>query len=284
MNYRHRFHAGNFADVVKHITLLEILTALARKPTPYRYFESHAGRGMYDLGSEELRENSEFGRGFGRLWKQERLPGALHDYVSLVRRLGAAEDAPEQLKRYPGSPLLAAALMRPEDRGLLFELNIAEADALRNTLSDDQRFRVECGDGHGGLIAHVPPKERRGLVLIDPAYERQDQEFPEVVNLLTEAYQRWATGIYAIWYPIKQRVAINRLDALVKQTGIRKILCAELNIFPDDSRVGLNGCGMLIVNPPYQLDQQLTAALWSLHPLLDPHPAATARCFWLARE
>jgi 23S rRNA (adenine2030-N6)-methyltransferase len=277
VKYRHSFHAGNFADTVKHLVLLALVKSLARKPAPFFYLETHAGRGRYKLSAD----NAEFAAGFGRLRGQKSLPPLLAEYVALVEALGSDGGA---LESYAGSPLLAANLLRAEDRAMLFELGTLEAEHLQDAVRPFHNVSVQCGDGYTGLRAQVPPRERRGMVLIDPAYELQDKEFPVLLKALTDAHRRWATGTYAIWYPIKRHASLLRFHEDVRQTGLRKILCAQLTLYPDDSRVSLNGCGMMIVNPPWQMDEMLTPELPVLHALLNPQPGTSAECFWLVPE
>lgn len=282
MKYRHSFHAGNFADVLKHVVLLAILKSLRAKPAPFFYLDTHAGRGRYKL-EVDAATASEFSSGFAKMRTAGPLPAPLDEYVALIERLGT--DTPgAALDYYAGSPLIAAELLRPEDRAVLFELGMTEAEKLRVTMRSYRDVAVQCADGYSALRSQLPPHERRGLVLIDPAYELQDEEFPLTVAALQEGYKRWATGIYAIWYPIKRRAAIAHFHEQLKATGIRKILIVELCLYPDDSRVSLNGCGMAIVNPPWQLDRTMAAVLPVLHRILGGQPQTAAECFWLVPE
>lgn len=281
MKYRHSFHAGNFADAVKHVALIAILDALRSKSAPFFYLDTHAGRGRYKLDADAS-TSGEFAAGFARLRSLNSVSTVLNEYVSLIERIGSSPDG--TLQHYAGSPLIAAHLLRPEDRAVLFELGITEAEKLRITLRDFHNVSIQNADGYTALRSQLPPRERRGLVLIDPAYELQDEEFPLVVAALQEGYKRWATGVYAIWYPIKRRAAIARFHELLKATGIRKILCAELQLYRDDSRVSLNGCGMIIINPPWQLDTTLATALSVLHQTLGGQPDTSGQCFWLVPE
>jgi 23S rRNA (adenine2030-N6)-methyltransferase len=207
----------------------------------------------------------------------------LREYVSLVRRLDA-EAGGGALRHYPGSPLLASTQLRPQDRAVFVERNAAEAVALRHTLQGQRQVSVQTGDGYQALRSQLPPPERRGLVLIDPPYEAQEAEFGNILRALPEAHGRWPTGVYAVWYPIKRRSLVAKFHARVAGTGLRKILCAELCLYPDDSRVSLNGCGLLILNPTWQLDHTLAAALPALHRALGGRPGTRAECFWLVPE
>lgn len=280
MKYRHSFHAGNFADTVKHLVLLALLRSLERKAAPFFYLETHAGRGRYKLAAD----NSEFAAGFARLRAQAHSAPLIGEYIGLIERLDPAAQTGAALQSYAGSPLIAAELLRPDDRAVFFELASAEAEHLREALRPYRNVTVQNADGYTALRSQLPPRERRGLVLIDPAYEVQEQEFPRVVTALLEAHRRWAGGVYAVWYPIKRRETIQRFHAQLQQSGLRKILCAQLCLYPDDSRVSLNGCGMMVVNPPWQLDTTLNATLPELHRLLGGQPQTAAECFWLVPE
>ena len=284
MKYRHQFHAGNFADVVKHFVLLEILKSLRRKSAAFFVLDTHAGRGAYELPAPNAGSKSESLGGIGQLLQNATdIPG-VGDYLALVKTLGGSGDASAGLRRYPGSPLIIASQLRQADRAAFFELNAPEAAALQRTLHAHRNVSVQCADGYDALLSHLPPLERRGLVFIDPSYESQEAEFIRVANALTEGGRRWSTGVYAIWYPIKRRATIEAFHARLKATGIRKMLCAELGIYPDDSRVGLNGCGMVIVNPPFQLEHALSEALPALHAALGARPGTRVDCFWLVPE
>lgn len=282
VKYRHAHHAGNFADAVKHLVLVGLLAALERKDSPFLYLETHAGRGRYALPPPAERQDSEYAEGAGRLLALPERPATLATYLQIVERLGT--DATGTLRHYPGSPLIAATLLREADRAVLFEARAEEATALRLNLAGHANALVYHGDGYAALRAKLPPRERRGLVLIDPPYERQESEFDLVLGALREGIERWATGIYAIWYPIKRRAPVRDFHERLVQLGVRRILCAELCLYPDDSRVSLNGCGMIIVNPPWQTDVALQRALPDLHRALGARPGTSARCFWLVPE
>jgi 23S rRNA (adenine2030-N6)-methyltransferase len=261
VNYRHAYHAGNFADVLKHVSLVLALDYLGRKDAPYFYLDTHSGRGHYPLTAGETQRAGEYRDGIARLIKADDAPEPVSAYLDRVRALGVEED---RLVAYPGSPRLAAACMRPGDRAAVCELEPREAAALRAELKGDPRFAVHDRDGYEALRALLPPKEKRGLVLIDPPYE-EAEEFERLLTSLTAALQRWPTGTFAVWYPIKHGDAAATFVGRMAATGIRRQLVAELCVRPDDSPVGLNGAGMLFVNPPWQLDARLGAALPWLH-------------------
>ncbi len=252
MNYRHVFHAGNFADVFKHAVLTLLLKALAAKDKPYVYLETHAGAGRYDLESEAARRTGEARAGIGRLWPQRENFPELADYFAAVQALNRA-GAP---RFYPGSPRLARRLLRAQDRMALFELVPEECARLHDEFARDAQVQVFCQDGYAGLKSALPPRERRGLVLVDPPYEAGG-EFTQAFEGLRAAHERWTTGIFALWYPVKERAPVARLYRALAASGIRKILCAELMLYPEDTAFRLNGSGMIVVNPPWKLDETL---------------------------
>jgi len=284
MKYRHSYHAGNFADCFKHIVLLELLKHALRKPTPILFLETHAGQGGYELEGSEQGVAQEHGSGIDRLRSARDLPDSVRAYVDVISRLGSNPGRPAMLRMYPGSPMLAVAVLRAQDRAVFYELHPPAARELARRLGHRRNARVHCADGYAGLHAQLPPRERRGVVLIDPPYEDPQQEFVHALAALEEAHKRWPTGIYALWYPIKRRAAIQAFHARLRATSVRKILCAELGIYPDDSRVSLNGCGMVIVNPPFRLKDSLDEALPALHAALGARPGTRAGSFWLVPE
>lgn len=280
MNYRHIFHAGNFADVFKHAILTLLLKSLHTKDKPFAYLETHAGGGRYDLDSEAARKTNEARAGIGRLWPSRENFPELTDYFSAVQALNRGGSP----RFYPGSPQLARTLLRAQDRMALFELVPEECARLRDEFARDDRVQVFCQDGYGGLKAQLPPRERRGLVLIDPPYEGGD-EFTQAFEGLRLAHERWATGIFALWYPVKERAPVARLHRLLTASGIRKVLCAELMLYPEDTSFRLNGSGMILVNPPWKLDETLRDLLPRLHVALrGEEPGGRAGVSWLVPE
>lgn len=279
MNYRHIYHAGNFADVIKHVVLLTLLEHLRRKPQPFCYLDTHAGIGRYPLASVEAQKTLEHQGGIGRLYGATDLPPPLADYVA---RVGASNPANSRqtLAVYPGSPLLARSTLRPQDRAVLMELHPQDATTLKALFHNDRQVAVHAIDGYQGLKAFLPPKERRGLVLVDPPFEAAD-EFDRLLDGLQTAYRRWATGIYALWYPVKDRRDVQRFQRLLVKTNIPKLLLAELCLYPDDRPDRFNGCGMVIVNPPWQHDEQLRTLLPVLAARLAEPGAARMRLEWL---
>jgi 23S rRNA (adenine2030-N6)-methyltransferase len=268
MNYRHGFHAGNFADVVKHSLLVLLLEALGQKPASWAYFDTHAGAGAYDLGSDHARRTGEAEGGILRLWPaRKKLPTAATRLCDIVADLNPGLAAGALPRIYPGSPCVAAALARDADRLVLAELHPEEARALKMEFKRDNRVAVHERDGYEMLQALTPPKERRGLVLMDPPYEKAE-EFELAVAALVSAHGRWASGVYALWYPIKDDSARRRFLRRVEQSGLRKVLVTEFRLAPRAD--GLAGSGLLVLNPPWHVDAAIRGCLEGLKPLLAP--------------
>ncbi|HUA52361.1 MAG TPA: 23S rRNA (adenine(2030)-N(6))-methyltransferase RlmJ [Candidatus Sulfotelmatobacter sp.] len=279
MNYRHAFHAGGIADVFKHAVLVLLIEQLARKATPFCYIDTHAGCGQYDLTAEAAAKTGEFRAGIGRLLDGAP-PPALARYAALVR---AAQPTLDALTVYPGSPALAQALLRPQDGIVLCELHPDDAAALRRRFRDDARVHVHARDGYEALGAFVPPRERRGLVLIDPPYEERD-ELVHVVAALRGAHRRWPTGQYALWYPLKARGALDRFHGALVDSGLRKLMAVEFVAAPDETAPDvLRGSGLILVNPPWRLEDALAPLLDALGPALG-QPNAVRRLDWLVPE
>lgn len=272
MNYRHAFHAGNHADVLKHIVLLEILAALARKSTPYFVLDTHAGSGRYPLVQGGEAES-------GILRLAERESPALQRYRDAI----SAHNSDSRVSLYPGSPLLIASALRDDDRLACCELQPEEASALKALLRHDPRIGVHQRDGYGALTALLPPKEKRGLVLIDPPYEAQEAEYGHIIDALKHGLTRWPQGVFAIWYPIKRRRTLLPFFRRAASLPIKSALLVELQVFPDDSPLRLNGSGMLILSPPWQLDRAMPPLLSALRKTLAPETGAT-RLEWLKPE
>lgn len=259
MNYKHIYHAGNFADVAKHVALVYCLGALQRKDAPFFALDSHAGRGYYDLQAREAQKSGEAGRGIQRLIETSMDAAPLADYLASIRaRRG------KRLARYPGSPALIAGGLRPQDRALFVEVMPAEARAAEREIESLGRLRTEIGDGYAALKAFLPPEERRGLVLIDPPYESLD-ELKQMLKAFEEAYRRWPNGIYLMWYPIRSASQRSMVHGRFEALGIPKMLLADLAVHPDDAGVGLAGSGLLMVNPPYGADEYLAEAYAAIH-------------------
>lgn len=254
MNYKHIYHAGNFADVAKHVALLYCLEALKRKDAPFFVLDSHAGRGFYDLQAAEAAKSGEAQRGVQRLIESSLGEELLGPYFAAV---GARRG--RRLARYPGSPVLIAGSLRPQDRALFVELMPAESRAAGREIESAGRIRIQIGDGYAALRAFLPPDERRGLVLIDPPYESID-ELKIMLRALEDAYRRWPTGIFLAWYPIRSALQRGQVHARFEALRMPKVLFADLAVHPDDAGVGLAGSGLMIVNPPYGTDEYLQRA------------------------
>ncbi|HET6633048.1 MAG TPA: 23S rRNA (adenine(2030)-N(6))-methyltransferase RlmJ [Rhodanobacteraceae bacterium] len=281
MNYRHAYHAGNFADVFKHAILVGLLEALKAKRKPFCYIETHAGAGRYDLRGEEARKTQEAAAGILRLLPRTRLPAALHIYLNMVRSLNA-RGGDRDVASYPGSPLLAQLALRPGDKAILCELQPQPAAELRTLFRDQPQVHVHQRDGYEALPALVPPTPRRGLVLIDPPYEHQVEDFPRIRQALEAALARWPTGCYAIWYPIKLRASVEPFKRWLRGLVGHKVLDAELLLHPDNSSLRLNGTGMAIVNPPWRFEQVLEDLLEALASELAQSRFSQHRVEWLA--
>ncbi len=280
MNYRHAFHAGNFADVFKHSILLGLLESLKRKQGALCYFDTHAGRGRYDLRGEEATRTREYAGGVQRLLASTRLPSVLHVYVNLVRALNAGQGS--ELAVYPGSPLLASLVLREQDQAILCELQDDEATALKALFRGDARFAVHQRDGYEALKALTPPKQKRGLVLIDPPFEAQTAEFARIEAALAAALSRWANATYVVWYPIKLRQHIVPFHRwLSEKSAAKNVIAAELLLHPDNSALRLNGCGMAILNPPWRFERELDELLPVLRELLSQGRYGDQRVEWL---
>lgn len=283
MNYRHAYHAGNHADVLKHMVLLALIDALQRKPTPFFVLDTHGGRGRYDLEALEAGKTGEALEGIDRLrrWaKNERnIAPALKRYLETVRP-ALSEAKP---RYYPGSPLLAAQALRDGDRLAVCELQPQEAEALDTLFANDRQVGVHVRDGYGAMKALLPPPEKRGLVLIDPPYEAQAAEFDTILASLREALARWPQGIFALWYPIKQRRTLMPFLRKVPHLPIKNAWLAELLVRPDDSPLRMNGSGMLVLNPPWQVERDIAAALPQLVKSLG-EPGASHRLEWVKQE
>ena len=281
MNYRHAYHAGNFADVLKHTVLLALIESLQAKPTPFCYIETHAGSGSYALDGFEAGKTGEYKDGIARLHPAEKMPPLLQRMRDTILRSADNQDG---LKKYPGSPLQAARLLRPGDSAQLCELHPEEAAKLRALLHRDPRLHVHERDGYAGLKALLPPREKRGLVLIDPPYEAQEAEFKLIDKVLKEALQRWSTGIYAVWYPIKLRSQVQPFLHGLQRSAAKRVLRAEILVHADNTPLRLNGAGMVILNAPWNLDDTLRASMRALADLLKQDEPAEWKLDWLRAE
>jgi 23S rRNA (adenine2030-N6)-methyltransferase len=280
MNYQHAFHAGNFADVHKHVVLARILDYLRGKPAAFRVIDTHAGAGLYDLAGEQASRSGEWRDGIARLLEAaptKALQDLLAPYLGAVTVLNPGGG----LRCYPGSPLLARALMRSQDRLIACELEPRSAAALKAALRGERRAKVIAIDGWTALGAMVPPVERRGLVLIDPSFE-DAADFARLPAALATAHRKWPSGIYLLWYPIKDRDAPDALARRLARLAVPKILRSEIMLSRPRADAGLIGSGLVIVNPPFTLEAELRVLLPGLARIFAPQGAA--RIDWLAHE
>jgi len=288
MNYQHAFHAGNFADVHKHVVLTRILDYLRSKPAAFRVIDTHAGAGRYDLLGPEGARAGEWRNGIARvlsLWPfhpgdtgaADSAPALLAPYLDIVASL----NRDGELRYYPGSPLIAKILLRPQDRLIACELEPRAAASLKAALRGDPRAKVLPIDGWMALNANIPPKERRGLVLIDPPYEAAD-DFHRLFGAFAQAHRKWPIGLYLLWYPIKAGEAADALARRLRRLDVAKIMRCELSIGAPRPEGGLVGSGLILVNPPYPLESELKVVLPVLARLLGP--GSSHRIDWLARE
>ena len=277
LSYRHAFHAGNHADVLKHATVALIIEQLKQKEKPFCYLDTHAGGGCYDLSGEWPQKKAEFLDGIARLWpEQERWP-ELAPYFEVIAELNE-----QSLRFYPGSPELARHLLREQDKLMLMELHNQEIEILRRHLRGDSRIAIHHRDGFEGLLGLLPPTPRRGMVLIDPPYELKE-DYTLVLQTLKKALQKWPTATYALWYPILGK-EVDRSRAMLEQARALEcpsMLVAELEVAAQPEEWGMNGSGMLILNAPWQLDNQLQSLLPALCRTLSQDAHARSRIEWL---
>jgi 23S rRNA (adenine2030-N6)-methyltransferase len=282
LNYRHAFHAGSFADVFKHAVLCRLLDYLRQKPAAFRVIDTHAGAGLYDLASPEATRGGEWREGIARLLAAQlpdKAAALLAPYLDVVGAL----NAPGALKTYPGSPALVQAGLRPQDRLIACELEPMAQAALARAMRRDPRVRTPAIDGWTALAAYVPPKERRGLVLTDPPFERDD-DFPRLAQGLAVAHRKWPSGQYLLWYPIKGRTEPDALAKRLRRLGIPKILRAELIVSSLSDPTRLNGSGLIVVNPPWTLEAELKQLLPLLADVLGREGKGRYTLDWLAAE
>ncbi|MDO5769513.1 MAG: 23S rRNA (adenine(2030)-N(6))-methyltransferase RlmJ [Psychrobacter sp.] len=291
MNYKHAYHAGNFADVVKHILLIQLLNQLSQKGKPFYVLDAYAGRGLYSLTSEEARKTDEAKGGVKSILAADltEAPEAVQQYVSDIKLARQTYDK----HVYPGSPWWIAHHVETHPntgvRAEAFEAKASEYDALNYQL-----YQLPIGIHHRnafeGIRGVIPPVERRGLILIDPPFEQEHKDFSQLVDLLAVNYDKWPQGVYALWYPLKNIDAVELFHKKMKRTGIKRQLVCELNIYPNDVAVGLNGTGMLIINPPWQFDSKAREILRFIQPHLkvadapELTPDSATNVRWLVGE
>jgi 23S rRNA (adenine2030-N6)-methyltransferase len=312
MNYRHAFHAGNFADVIKHVVLARILVHLLAKPAAFRVIDTHAGAGVYDLAGEEASRSGDWRAGIARLLAAPTAPAVhalLKPYLDVVASLNSTSAAPlvgaqagtvgEEtgqnervasaspggeyvLTTYPGSPALARAFLRAQDRLVACELEPNAYALLAHNLARDRRIKTVAIDGWVALNAYVPPPERRGIIIVDPPFE-EAQDFTRLAHGLETAHRKWANGIYLLWYPIKGRQEPDALARRLKRSGIARILRAELAVGATSAQGPLGGCGLIVVNPPWTLEDELATIVPELVKVLGSRNS-NYRLDWFAGE
>ncbi|HEV7434821.1 MAG TPA: 23S rRNA (adenine(2030)-N(6))-methyltransferase RlmJ [Pseudorhizobium sp.] len=282
MNYRHIYHAGNFADVLKHAVLSRLIVYMQKKDKAFRMLDTHAGIGLYDLSSKEAQKTGEWRDGIGRLMETD-LPAKaaelLEPYVAAIRELNPGAG----LKLYPGSPKLARMLFRPQDRLSAMELHPDDYNRLSRLFEGDYQVRVTELDGWLALGAHLPPKEKRGIVLVDPPFE-EEGEYDHLATGLAGAYRRFPGGTYCLWYPLKKGAPIKDFHQALQDLNIPKMLCVELTVCSDRETTGLNGSGLVIVNPPFTLKDEMHVMLPVLKEAMARDRFASQRAFWLRGE
>ena len=288
MNYRHSFHAGNFADVFKHALLVRLVRTLQQKERGFLYLDTHAGRGRYDLAAaaqgDTLARKPEWPDGIGRLWARGDLSVALADYVALVREFDGKNGNDLTMPRfYPGSPRLVQQLARPQDRLALSEKHPEECAELRAEFGRERRVSVHEMDGYTALRAMLPPPERRALVLIDPPFEAQN-EFAQIAAALREGLRRLPAGVFAVWYPLTERARVDTFFAELETLKLPPTLALELTVAGEACGLKMRGCGLVIVNPPWQFDREAQAFMPALAGLLAQAPGEGEAMCWLVPE
>jgi 23S rRNA (adenine2030-N6)-methyltransferase len=279
LSYRHAFHAGNYADVLKHLVVCRILAHLTQKPAPVRYIDTHAGAGVYRLDSAEAGTTGEYRNGIGRLWGRNDLPVALAAYGELVAECNAGD----ALRHYPGSPWFARRVLRMQDRLDLCELHPQDFPRLQQLFEKDRRVCCHFEDGFDRSLALIPPLERRALVLIDPSYEIK-QDYARVAAHVQALHRRFATGVYALWYPLVEPNRVKALEAAFINSGMRRIHLYEVCITSKHNGRGMTGAGMIVINPPWKLREEVRAALDCFAPLISETREPIYRVVELAGE
>ena len=279
LSYRHSFHAGNFADVLKHIVLIQILEHLGKKDKPFCCIDTHAGPGDYALNEDYALKNREFENGIAKLWQRDDLPDSVANYVNFIKKFNNTDE----LIRYPGSPLIIKQFLRNKDRLFLYELHSTELTLLSAAVGHDRRIKVFHADGLTSTIGLLPPKEHRGMVLIDPSYEIKS-DYKLVTDTLIQMHKRFATGTYALWYPVVERRISRQLEKAIKTSGIKNVQLFELGIKTDTDGHGMTASGMIVVNPPWTLAAEMQHILPWLAELLGIEGSGSYRIETLVGE
>lgn len=256
LSYQHGFHAGNFADVLKHLVLVEVLHYLTKKDKPLCYLESHAGRGLYHLADVQAQKNKEYLSGIAKIWQHADAPDAVVRYVDLIKQFNHNN----VLTTYPGSPLLAARMLRAHDRLFAFEQHPQEFAALSHVVGKDKRFKIKHADSSKAILGLLPPSERRGLILVDPSYELK-ADYQGVIDMVVDMVKRFNTGCYLLWYPILPDNRAALLERAIKKTGIANIQLYKLGVAPREAGQGMTASAMLVINAPFTLMPAMRQAL-----------------------
>ena len=260
LSYRHAFHAGNFADVLKHSVLTLVLEYMTRKEKGFLYVDSHSGAGMYQLSDEYAQKTGEYKDGIAKLIdsdaQNDDIPEPLIEYIELIKRLNLGAD----LNIYPGSPGIARQFMRRQDSSHLFELHPTDIEHLTDFCQRWRKVFVKQSDGYQGVLSLLPPPSRRGVVLIDPPYELKE-DYSKAVKTIIKGYKKFATGIYILWYPVVKRELVEQMKSQFQASDVKNLLQVEFCLTEDTEEYGMTGTGLFIVNPPWQLAQQLSEIL-----------------------
>ncbi|MGV2873091.1 23S rRNA (adenine(2030)-N(6))-methyltransferase RlmJ [Colwellia sp. E150_009] len=269
LSYRHAFHAGNFADVLKHSVLTLVLDYMCRKEKGFHYIDSHSGAGMYQLQDEYSQKTGEYKDGIAKLVNESNLPEALQPYVNLIKELNPTNSTNDtnKLDIYPGSPGIAKRFMRRQDSTHLFELHPTDIQHLNDFCYRWKKVFVKQSDGYQGILGLLPPPNRRGVVLIDPPYELKE-DYYKAVDTIVKAYKKFATGTYILWYPVVKREQVNTMEQAFIHSNVKNLLQLEFCLSPDTNEYGMTGTGLFIVNPPWQLSKQMTEVLPYLKEML----------------
>ncbi|GAW97534.1 MULTISPECIES: 23S rRNA (adenine(2030)-N(6))-methyltransferase RlmJ [Colwellia] len=262
LSYRHAFHAGNFADVLKHSVLSLVLDYMTRKEKGFCYIDSHSGAGMYQLAEEYAQKTGEYKDGIAKIINDDHAPEALAPYLSLINRLNLSPDseASSELKVYPGSPGIAKAFVRRQDSSHLFELHPTDIKHLEDFCQRWRKVFVKQSDGYKGVLGLLPPPSRRGVVLIDPPYELKE-DYQKAVKTIIKAYAKFSTGTYILWYPVVKRELVEEMQQAFTASAVKNVLQVEFCMTADTDEYGMTGTGLFIVNPPWQLTTQLEEIL-----------------------
>ena len=279
LSYRHSFHAGNPADVIKHLVLAEVLAYLTKKDKPFDYIDTHSGAGFFELGGQDAQKNQEFMAGIAKLWDYQGKVAAISRYRDLIESVNRNG----QLEYYPGSPKVAEQFLRRQDNGWFFELHPRDLALLQQNTNHKRSLRVNGSDGFKGLLGLVPPASRRACVLMDPPYEIKS-DYEKAVASIVKAHKKFPSGVYMIWYPVVERERIDAMEASLVDSGIRNIQLFELATRADTEEKGMTASGLMVVNPPYTLMQTMAEVLPELVSLLAEDQGAGYRCLQLVDE